>query len=547
MKSFDIGYNNLNDNQKEVYFECIKKGGGGLSLPMGFGKTRLSLVVALKQIGDSGVCLVVVSKSLLESWKSEIKKCFGDSLSYQVIHKDYVKDIDSWVIKPDTRIVLTTIDVISGCYKKNNLEKKLIVYQEVVRGHGIVHQEIFYNQLKGAVKSDTKGVGLLFSSIFDSLIVDEVQKFTNIGSDRCRALVSLCAKNRWVLSGTMFDEPKTERLLGYYLIINEPFPRNLPLAHAFITSNSFKGVASTIISRTKNKDFIEPVVNKHIVVNKLSEEEEKIYMGMKGLMKRIKKNIDATEDIDLKRKFSSYLLAMVTYLRQCVISPLIPISNMILDSYDVKNKSILSKMFMDEIKELGIEKYLNDEKNILSTRIEKVLETLELHKNDKVVVFTSFRTSVDILMGVIKGRKLVTLASSSSMSKRNEIIDLFNKTDDNTVLILTYEIGGEGLNLQTSSTVLLTDFWWNAAKTNQAIARVLRFGQEKEVNIYYFTGNTAIENVLLLKHEAKLDVLAEIQHGKMTKKIKCFSISEIIKILKSEDNVSKISSIYTIA
>ena len=74
MNGFDIGYKSLNEYQKEVFSECIEKGGGGLSLPMGFGKTRLSLVIALKQIGDNGIALVVVSKSLIESWKNGIFK-----------------------------------------------------------------------------------------------------------------------------------------------------------------------------------------------------------------------------------------------------------------------------------------------------------------------------------------------------------------------------------------------------------------------------------------------------------------------------------------
>jgi SNF2 family DNA or RNA helicase len=149
-------------------------------------------------------------------------------------------------------------------------------------------------------------------------------------------------------------------------------------------------------------------------------------------------------------------------------------------------------------------------------------------------------------MNVITKRKVVTLSSSMSMKKRVETIDFFNDTDDNTVLLLTYDIGGEGLNLQTSSTVLLTDFWWNSAKTKQAIARVLRFGQKKTVNVYYFTGNTAIENAMLDKHVSKLEVLEELQNGKMTKKISSFTVKDIIKIINTEDNVNKINNLYVI-
>jgi SNF2 family DNA or RNA helicase len=549
MNGFDIGYKSLNEYQKEVFSECIEKGGGGLSLPMGFGKTRLSLVIALKQIGDNGIALVVVSKSLIESWKNEIKKCFGESLKYQVLHRDVVKEMDKWVIEKDTRLILTTIDVISGIYKKNKLDNKLIRYEDVNHG-GWNHREIFYNQVKEPMCESDIGDLLIFSRTLDCLIVDEVQKFTNISSDRCRGLISLYATHRWVLSGTMFDEPKTERILGYYLIINDKsFPRNLPLANRYITSNVFKGVSSTVISRECNKGFVLPTVNKFVIVNKLNDEEEKIYMSMKSLMRKIQEKISNSDNKEEKRQFSSYLLAMVTYLRQCVISPLIPISSIILDMYDFENKSDLSSLFMNELDKLNLDSYLNNDKSIISTRISNILDTIDKHNNEKIVLFSSFRTSIDILINVIKNRgprKVVTLSSSMSMKKRVEIIDSFNNTDDNTVLLLTYEIGGEGLNLQTSSTVLLTDFWWNSAKTKQAIARVLRFGQKNTVNVYYFTGNTAIENAMLSKHETKLEVLEEIQHGKMTKKISSFTIKDIIKIINSEDNVNKINNLYNV-
>jgi SNF2 family DNA or RNA helicase len=82
----------------------------------------------------------------------------------------------------------------------------------------------------------------------------------------------------------------------------------------------------------------------------------------------------------------------------------------------------------------------------------------------------------------------------------------------NGILLLTYQVGANGLNLQCSNTVLLLDFWWNTGKINQAIARVLRYGQEaKKINIYYFTSNTGIEKILFDKQQAKLIVAKECQ------------------------------------
>ena len=67
----------LTVHQLEVLDECLKKGSGGLSLPMGFGKTLISLVLTLQQqekIGTPEPILVICSKTLIESWIFEIKK-----------------------------------------------------------------------------------------------------------------------------------------------------------------------------------------------------------------------------------------------------------------------------------------------------------------------------------------------------------------------------------------------------------------------------------------------------------------------------------------
>ena len=61
------------------------------------------------------------------------------------------------------------------------------------------------------------------------------------------------------------------------------------------------------------------------------------------------------------------------------------------------------------------------------------------------------------------------------------------KKSKNGILLLTFGIGANGLNLQCADTVLIADFWWNADKTRQAIARILRYGQEATcINIYYY-------------------------------------------------------------
>ena len=75
----------LNSFQKDIFSECIIKGSGGLSLPLGSGKTLISLALSLYFTRETvKPVLVVVSKSLIGNWEIEIKKFFGDNNGFDL-------------------------------------------------------------------------------------------------------------------------------------------------------------------------------------------------------------------------------------------------------------------------------------------------------------------------------------------------------------------------------------------------------------------------------------------------------------------------------
>lgn len=541
--------------QKDIIKECLKKEYGGISLSMGSGKTICSLILALKQTSntkntDNKQILIIMSKTLLESWVHEIKKFFGDTLKYIILHSNNIKNLDTYKIDPNIKIILTTPEVVSHYYKKDTIAN-LFIHQEI-KNQGLFNQHnvTVYNKQNVPYHHSN----LIYSVKWGCLIIDEVQKFTKISSIRCQSIGAICAKYRWALSGTMFDEPSIERILGYYIIINHPtFPRILSDAEGFIKSNAFKGFNETIVLRKTNPSFIIPRINEQIITNKLSNEEEKLYLSMKNTMKIINENIKKYKkqgDIDNQRRFSSYLLAIICYLRQCIVCPLLPIANVAIDMTDFENNSDLSKILNNEIGKLNINEYLNNKESIKSNRIKSVLNIINKHPNENLVVFTCFRTCLDVLKHCIVNenddRNIYTLTSNMNVKKRGEIISQFANNIDNkkNILLLTYELGAEGLNLQSSNTVLLVDFAWNDGKTQQAIARVLRFGQKSNVvNVYLFTSNTGIEKAMFIKHSEKLSVLNELSVGQAKTKVKNINVKAIITIIEHNDNIKAINDI----
>src|SRR5476651_1596257 len=93
--------------QREIVDECVERKGGCLSVPMGCGKTIMSLELAK----GHGSVLVICSKTLIESWTFEIRKFYGDELSVYVFHSQALRSAEMNDRVPKADIVITTPDV----------------------------------------------------------------------------------------------------------------------------------------------------------------------------------------------------------------------------------------------------------------------------------------------------------------------------------------------------------------------------------------------------------------------------------------------------
>ena len=551
---FDIGIKKLNEFQFKIFNECVlKKTGFGLSLPMGSGKTLISILVGLEKAqGGQDPILAIVSKTLIGSWENEIKKFFGDTLKYQIWHNDYTRIDQIANIPIDVQLIITTPELATKIYNQLNIESSFITRIIVNQGRFGQHEIVRYNHVNKPLSSVTNGVFALYGIRWACVIIDEAQKYTKIDTVRSKALGAIYGKTKIAMSGTLFDEPQTSRILGYHVIINDPdFPRSLPEAEIYLKSNKFKGLyfGGNLIYRSSNEGFInEPTLVEHIIEHNLSKEEVKIYITMRQTMRSIKASIErfkTEQDTENVRKFNSYLLAMLTYTRQAVICPIIPLANISIDLADFEKKSELSMILYNEIQKNGLHHWLNNLENIKSSRITKALKIIDDHTQEKIVVFTSFRTCLDLVKSLITTRPTFTISGNMSLQNRQKVLEKYKNTS-NGVLLLTFDIGAEGLNLQCSHTILLLDFWWNAGKTQQAIARVLRYGQtSNRVDVYFFTSDTGLENVLFKKQSDKLIVLNELNNGPLRSSVRTFSINQILQNMDMYENKNLLQQIRT--
>lgn len=537
----------LSKFQKKIVEECIEVQSGCLCLPMGGGKTIISLV--LSQTEARGKTLVVVSKTLIPSWVEQIEKFFGDEFPFEIF---YPSD-DEFV--PETNFVITTPQVVVKYYKKWDLETKFVTKELIeMRNQAPVKVNRYHIPLAPMLK---KGQGdqdgrWLFSNNWKFVFIDEMQTYTNAETAWCRALSCLCSKRKWGLSGTPLNEPTPVRVLGYHLLIGEQkFPNSLPEASSFIKSIKFKGLKQTMVLRTAgDKDFSAPPIPdpvETIVEHGLNREEFATYTILKEVIMEIKSkalHFKKAGDETKRKKFSAYILTLIMYTRQFLSCAAVPFRS--IAATHEKNPNEMTKLFMEKIKQRGLSSYFASSKSLLSTRIAHVLQVLDQHANERVLVFCCFIPPLHIIESFVKDRPTFVLENSFSPTERGFLLQRF-EASKNGVLFLTFSLGAEGLNIQHCSVVLLVDVWWNCGKIQQAIARVLRRGQKKAARIYFYTSQTGIENVLFEKQADKLIVLKELVEGQVTEKVKPMSIDKILQIFNGPENVKILEFVRKIA
>jgi superfamily II DNA or RNA helicase len=108
------------------------------------------------------------------------------------------------------------------------------------------------------------------------------------------------------------------------------------------------------------------------------------------------------------------------------------------------------------------------------------------HKDDDVLIFCNWKMEITLLYGALAkmGQSVITLDGSCSHSMRDTLIDIFNRNSKRSVLLINKVVGSCGLNLQKASVVYILSPDWNPAVDHQAMSRVYRIGQDKEVTIY---------------------------------------------------------------
>ncbi|PWY89525.1 SNF2 family helicase/ATPase [Aspergillus sclerotioniger CBS 115572] len=161
-------------------------------------------------------------------------------------------------------------------------------------------------------------------------------------------------------------------------------------------------------------------------------------------------------------------------------------------------------------------------KALMAQLLESAEESQGQDRPIKSVVFSAWTSHLDLIEIALRHNGITgftRLDGTMTLAARHKALEEFQYNDGITVLLATIGAGGVGLNLTSASKVYIMEPQYNPAAVAQAVDRVHRIGQQREVTTVQFLMKGSIEEKIfeLAKKKQQLADLS-LNRGKLDKK-----------------------------
>lgn len=138
-------------------------------------------------------------------------------------------------------------------------------------------------------------------------------------------------------------------------------------------------------------------------------------------------------------------------------------------------------------------------------------DALSSEPEAKILLFSYFRATLEYLRQRLSraGIPAALIHGGVPVRRRNEIIEDFRSSPHVRVL-LSSEVGSEGIDLQFSHILFNYDLPWNPMKVEQRIGRIDRFGQHNpKITIYNFVAKDTVEDRIYARLYQRIRIFEE--------------------------------------
>ena len=436
--------------------------GGILADDMGLGKTVQALALLAHAIEEHRAAapvepfapfLVVAPTSVISNWAAEAERFL-----------------------PEAKVVTIT-ETTAG---KTPLAERVAGAHLVLTSYTLLRMDedayVSYAAGLGSEEGpDTPGWG--------ALLLDEAQFVKNTGTRAWSIARAMPARTKIAMTGTPLENNLMELWALLAIVADGLFPsarafRDLcarpaesgedPAHAAATTARLRRRIRPLMLRRTKELVAAELPAKNDVRVNlPLAPGHRRIYDT--HLQRERQKVLGLLEDMDKNRFtiFQSLTLLRRLALDAALIDP---------DAYE----------------------------GITSAKREYLVERLPelLAGGHRVLVFSQFTGYLKSIARALSEKGIDHLYLDGSTRNRAEVIEAF-RAGAAPVFLISLKAGGFGLNLTEADHVFIMDPWWNPAAEQQAVDRIHRIGQEREVHVYRLVAEGTIEEKVMQLKESK--------------------------------------------
>ncbi|KAJ5626592.1 helicase [Penicillium herquei] len=149
---------------------------------------------------------------------------------------------------------------------------------------------------------------------------------------------------------------------------------------------------------------------------------------------------------------------------------------------------------------------------IYPTKLCALLKSIQSHPDEKCIVFSGWKRTLDIVTLLLTQCTIrhATIDGSVPSTERLRALSSFNIDPALNVLLMTIGTGAVGLNLTSATRVYILEPQWNPMVEQQAIGRVVRIGQMKDVIVTRYIMRQTVEEVKITPSFMAINPISDV-------------------------------------